>query len=212
MKSIGAFFVSMWGKLWRRRNLIFLTFIISIFGGFPGVVNLRDWINDKPKFMFYAETMQNGMITMAGRGSKVWVQLNGAIYNAGRQPLFPMHYELVIKFSDGVDTGIAMGGSLYTFDSTVFSGPNQSGFQAKADKDAKDLYKCERVNPDDAAFGSMVFIFSDITADFAHPKSIRLLCYDILDEKRSYPIELPGRTLGYPTYYPRTGMFFEKQK
>jgi len=66
-------------KIWewaaKKKKEITVSLIISLLGVVPGLVNIKDWLNDKPKFGYYAESIQEGSFTNNVGENKIWIRV-----------------------------------------------------------------------------------------------------------------------------------------
>ncbi len=79
--------------------------LISLVGGVPGLINIWNWINHKPEFVFHTETISYGdfygLPNQTGTHYKFYL-ISGAIYNSGNEPLFPFTFDIEATYRDTV--------------------------------------------------------------------------------------------------------------
>lgn len=200
-KWIAAASKSVWIWLKKQKGLSTFTLIASLLGGVPGLINIHLWATDEPQFTFYPETIQNGKYetSKSKRDTISFFLITGAIYNDGKEPLFPVVFRLNIKQED-VDT-VTLVYSNNAPDS-LLKGNAQFKFE-----NPTDIMRLVKVNPKDATWGCVFF-------PFGHPvnwdaiQSISLTCIDIKNRDRT--IQIPkGVSSQHQSYYiPKTGERF----
>ena len=174
--------------------------LISLVGGIPGIINIYNWAYQSPGFVFHTETITDGGFytsdsSKTNRVRMMYYLVSGAIYNSGKEPLFPYIFELEAVFEDTVIVckSLAIDSSKTDIKKIYNS----------------DLMRVIRVNPSDAAFGTIFFPIN-VTQKNIKPsnmKSLKITCMDILLKKRSYKIDLGiFVTPNGNFYYPKTGI------
>lgn len=156
---------------------IVISLVISVFGFIRDLQN----IYASPEFKHVPIVTIHSQIKY-GYTNYYTMLINGAVYNPGEKPLFPMQYSIEIK---GFDTLISIPSSAITpeFLKTIEDKTinNLNGIIEK------DLRKVYRINPDDAVYGVLLFFIKDyLSGDFEDEKiKYRIVALDI-DNKKYY--------------------------
>jgi hypothetical protein len=182
-------------------KVISVTLIISLVGGVPGVINIISWVNDKPKFVFYLESAANGGFTHDDQtnfgtvaNEYTFIRIEGAIYNAGNEPLFPVDFRVRVNLDD--TSLVLQPVPAMDFDSALLN-KRTKNYTISFIKH-NDLLEVEKVNPHDAVYGVLLCVLHKTSLDLKCIRSYDIECVDIMDKHRLYHVgDLRTKSMPY---------------
>lgn len=156
--------------------------VIGLFGGIPGIITIWNNTFSHSKFAFYALIVTEGKHD----STEYWV-LSGAIFNKGKQPLFPVMFTLTTTYKN-TDQVFTLYSKVLPPDSVL----NKDLATRDSFDREKDLLKVLRVDPNDAVYGC-IYLETYVTNIEKYPpkseiETMKVICTDIKGTKTEYEI------------------------
>jgi hypothetical protein len=189
---------------WVKNNFIKKSGVlwISLIGGVPGLINIIDWSKDRPEFGYHTSFLANGYSYYNVHGVMYplkFIFLNGAVYNNGKEPLFPASFRIKVFFKKA-DSTLTL--ESYAVPDSMLKGDKKVHFE-----NLVDMMKIVRINANDATFGCLYFPAGDNNFDLDDVKSVQLTCEDIMGISRTTKISPVSKPLrGTLLNLPKSGI------
>ena len=189
-----------------KENALFfiITTLFALGGGTKAILDIYHSFTKKPGFVFnYGNLAMSQLHDAHQPKQKTLFIFTGVIYNDGELPLFPKYFYLKIK--SGQD--LVPNDPQIIWDSfPPIPIPNTPLELVYSDASDKDLRRVSKIEPNDAAYGHLMFV-SELPLDyFLNDTTIeyQIVCLDIL--KRKYYAEDRRWMQPEPGYDPKWGI------
>lgn len=194
-------------KAYIKNNKVLTLVLVSLLGGIPGIINIHDWATDKPEFLFHIQGHSNAIDNGPVGTMRKYYFIYGAIYNPGKQPLFPTNFHLKVKLNNGqIVEAFAM---MIDDKSRSAINKTQGPAAVRLSETTVDLMQTTRVNAKDAQYGVLLFPFGYTDNDFSTPKSFTITCTDITQKGFTQTIILDNNNAG-DGFIPKSRVEFKK--
>ena len=178
----------------------FITLLIAVFGGIPGIISLIIFLRKRIIFGFKLEGLMTGQFK-----SKNMILITGIVTNKSEKPLTPATYDLNVK----IDKKWVRLERTVIPENSVFESKTQN---IKFDKpEDKDLLKIKQsVTSSFPVYGHLLFLTDKISIEVLQNEkyNLKLVCIDIFGKK--YTVKFSNDNISTkinePTSFPKHGV------